>query len=103
MRLQADPTVIFAKKAYALQRVKHKDLNFVSPYNTYLNDGLPPGPISIASIESIDAVLHAEDHDYIFFCAKPGYTGQHAFAATMAAHSRNARLFHNWMNEQDIR
>ncbi|HNR08965.1 MAG TPA: endolytic transglycosylase MltG [Saprospiraceae bacterium] len=103
IRLQADPTVVFAKKAFTQQRVLHADLSFESPYNTYLHDGLPPGPISIASIESIDAVLNAENHDYLFFCAKPGYTGQHAFAATHAQHSRNARLFHEWMNQQDIR
>lgn len=103
MRLQADPTVIFAKKAYTLQRVKFNDLQFISPYNTYLNEGLPPGPISIASIESIDAVLNAEDHDYIFFCAKPGFAGQHAFASTLSAHSQNARKFHTWMNEQNIK
>ncbi len=100
MRLQADPTVVFAKKAFSIQRVKLVDLNFKSPYNTYLNDGLPPGPISIASIESIDAVLKAPDHDYIFFCAKPGYTGQHNFAATLSAHNANARKFHQWMDEQ---
>lgn len=103
MRLQADPTVVFAKKAFKLQRVKLADLNFVSPYNTYLNDGLPPGPISIASIESIDAVLNAPDHDYLFFCAKPGYTGQHNFAATLSQHNANARKFHEWMNEQEIK
>ena len=77
-------SVWLAKKAFSIQRVKLVDLNFKSPYNTYLNDGLPPGPISIASIESIDAVLKAPDHDYIFFCAKPGYTGQHNFAATLS-------------------
>lgn len=103
MRLQADPTVVFAKKAFALQRVKLSDLHFVSPYNTYLNDGLPPGPISIASIESIDAVLNAENHDYIFFCVKPGYAGQHNFASTLAAHSRNAKKFHDWLNAQQIK
>ena len=103
MRLEADPTVVFAKKAFKLQRVKYADLAFQSPYNTYLNDGLPPGPISIASIESIDAVLNAPDHDYIFFCAKPGYTGQHNFAATLSQHNANARKFHEWMNEQEIK
>lgn len=103
MRLEADPTVVFAKKAFKLQRVKYTDLAFKSPYNTYLNDGLPPGPISIASIESIDAVLNAPDHDYIFFCAKPGYSGQHNFAATLGQHNANARKFHEWMNEQEIK
>lgn len=103
MRLEADPTVVFAKKAFKLQRVKYTDLAFESPYNTYLNDGLPPGPISIASIESIEAVLSAPNHDYIFFCAKPGYNGQHNFAATLSQHNANARKFHEWMNEQEIK
>jgi UPF0755 protein len=73
--LQADPTVVFAKKAFTLQRIKRADLSFKSPYNTYLNAGLPPGPISIASIESIDAVLNAPQHDYLFFLCKTRYLG----------------------------
>ncbi len=101
--LQADPTVVFAKKAFDLQRVKFSDLNFKSPYNTYLHTGLPPGPISIASIESIEAVLNPAAHDYIFFCVKPGYTGQHNFAATSAQHAANAKKFHDWLNEQQIK
>ncbi|MEP7267908.1 MAG: endolytic transglycosylase MltG [Saprospiraceae bacterium] len=103
MRLQADPTVVFAKKAFSIQRVLFSDLTFKSPYNTYLNDGLPPGPISIASIESIDAVLNAPETDFIFFCVKPGYTGEHNFAATSAQHSANARKFHDWMNAEKIK
>lgn len=99
--LQADPTVVFAKKAFTLQRIKRADLNFKSPYNTYLNAGLPPGPISIASIESIDAVLNAPEHDYLFFCAKPGTSGQHNFAATLSQHNVNARKFHEWMDQQE--
>lgn len=103
MRLQADPTVVFAKKAFSLQRVKIADLNYASPYNTYLHDGLPPGPISIASVESIDAVLNAPENDLLFFCAKPGAVGQHNFAATLASHNANAKKFHQWMNEHELK
>ena len=101
--LQADPTVVFAKKAFTLQRIKNTDLSFKSPYNTYLNVGLPPGPISIASIESIESVLKAPDNDYLFFCAKPGTSGQHNFASTLSQHNANARKFHEWLNEWEAK
>lgn len=101
--LQADPTVVFANKAFDLRRVLNKHLEFDSPYNTYLYPGLPPGPISMASINSIDAVLDAEDHQYIYFCAKPGEIGYHSFAETLAAHNANARKYHRWLNQQQIR
>lgn len=100
--LQADPTVVFALKAFDLRRVLNKHLEFDSPYNTYLYAGLPPGPISMASINSIDAVLDAEDHEYIFFCAKPGEIGYHSFAKTLTAHNVNARKYHRWLNQQRI-
>ncbi len=101
--LQADPTVVFATKQFDLRRVLKKHLEFESPYNTYLHAGLPPGPISMASINSIDSVLDAEDHDYIFFCAKPGKVGYHSFAKTLAGHNANARKYHRWLNQQGIR
>lgn len=101
--LQADPTVVFATKQFDLRRVLKKHLAFESPYNTYLNAGLPPGPISMASINSIDAVLDAEDHEYLFFCAKPGKVGYHAFAKTLAGHNANARKYHRWLNQRRVR
>lgn len=101
--LQADPTVVFAVKQFDLRRVLNKHLEFESPYNTYLHPGLPPGPISIASISSIDAVLNAEDHNYLYFCAKPDGGGYHAFAKTLSAHNVNANKFHRWLNKQKIR
>lgn len=100
--LQADPTAVFATRDFTARRVLNKHINFDSPYNTYKYAGLPPGPISIASISSIDAVLNAESHDYIFFCAKPDNSGYHAFAKTLAGHNRNANKFRSWLNKQRI-
>ena len=91
--LQADPTVVFATGEFGLRRVLNKHLKFDSPYNTYMYAGLPPGPISMASINSIDAVLDMEHHDYIFFCAKGDGTGYHNFAKTLAGHSANRKIY----------
>lgn len=87
--LQADPTVVFATGEFGLKRVLYRHLEYDSPYNTYKYAGLPPGPISMAEISSIDAVLNREDHDYIFMCAKGDGTGFHAFAKSMAGHNVN--------------
>jgi len=102
MLLQADPTVVFANRDFTIRRVLNKHLAIDSPYNTYKYAGLPPGPISMASISSIDAVLQNEDHKYYYFCAKPDLTGQHAFAKSLAAHNANARKFQSWLNKQQI-
>jgi len=101
--LQADPTVRFALQDRTIRRVLLKHLEIESPYNTYLYAGLPPGPITMPSINSIDAVLNAEDHDYLFFCAKPGYEGRHAFAKSLTAHLANARIYQSWLNAEGIR
>jgi len=103
MLLQADPTVVFANKEFGLRRVLNKHLKKDSPYNTYMYKGLPPGPISMASIAAIDGVLNKAEHDYIFFCAKPDNSGTHAFAKTLAGHNANARKFHRWLNKRGIR
>ena len=102
MFLQADPTAVFATRDFTARRVLNKHINFDSRYNTYKYAGLPPGPISIASISSIDAVLNSENHEYIFFCAKPDNSGLHAFAKTLAGHNRNANKFRSWLNQQRI-
>lgn len=102
MLLQADPTAVFATRDFTARRVLNKHINFDSPYNTYKYVGLPPGPISIASISSIDAVLNSENHEYIFFCAKPDNSGLHAFAKTLTGHNRNANKFRSWLNQQRI-
>jgi len=101
--LQADPTVVFANGDFELRRVLNKHLAYDSPYNTYIYPGLPPGPIYMPSIESIDAVLNAENHDYIFMCAKPGYGTKHAFAKTNRGHEKNARKYHQWLSQQGIK
>lgn len=93
IRLQADPTAVFATRDFDTKRVLNYHINFDSPYNTYIHAGLPPGPISMASIESIDAVLNAEQHDYIFFCARGDGSGLHNFAKTLDAHNRNVQVY----------
>ena len=82
MPLQADPTIKFALKDFALRRIYHKLLYIDSPYNTYRYEGLPPGPIKIASIAGIDAVLNHVEHDYLYMCAKEDFSGTHNFART---------------------
>lgn len=93
MRLQADPTSVFATRDFGATRVTDYHTTFDSPYNTYVYYGLPPGPISMASIPGLEAVLNPEQHDYIFFCAKPDDSGAHAFAVTYAAHLVNVDKF----------
>ncbi len=100
--LQADPTVVFAKKAFDKERILFSDLTYDSPYNTYMYGGLPPGPICMPEINTIDAALNPEIHDYLYFCAKADNSGAHAFAKTLAAHNENARRFQAWMNSQGI-
>jgi len=102
MRLQADPTVIYAIGDFSRRRVLRDDTMFDSPYNTYLYNGLPPGPINIPSIKAIDAVLNYEKHDYLYFCAKDDFSGYHVFAKTLAQHNRNARLYQMALNRQNI-
>lgn len=103
MPLEADPTVVFAIGDFSIRRVLNKHLKTESPYNTYLNPNLPPGPICMPSLSSLDAAIFPEDHEYIFFCARPGYDNEHAFASTLRQHNRNARIFHQWLNKQGIR
>ena len=100
--LQADPTVVFANNDFKIRRVLNKHLEKDSPYNTYKYAGLPPGPIAIASISSIDAVLENKDHKFLYFCAVPDNSGQHAFAKTLSQHNANARKFQRWLNKQRI-
>jgi UPF0755 protein len=101
MPLQADPTVKFALGDMAIRRILNKDLSFNSPYNTYMNKGLPPGPICLPEINVIDAVLNTEKHVYLYFCARYG-TGQHAFAATYNEHLANARAYQKALNADKI-
>lgn len=102
MLLQADPTVVFSVRDFTIRRVLNIHLQHDSPYNTYKYKGLPPGPINVPDISSIDAVLNPEKHDYIYFCAKDDFSGYHAFAVTQAEHQANARRFHRALNERNI-
>ena len=102
IKLQADPTVIFAKEDFSIKRVKKSDLAFDSPYNTYLYSGLPPGPICIPYAETLDAVLDFEKHDYIYFCAKPELSGYSNYAITYQDHLKNARAYQEEMNKKKI-
>ena len=103
MLLQADPTVIFANNDFTIRRVLYRHLRTDSPYNTYLYRGLPPGPIMMPSIASIDAVLNHQQHNYIYMCAKDDFSGYHNFAVTQAEHSINARKFQQALNERNIK
>ena len=104
MKLESDPTVKFALGDFDKERVYYADLEVQSPYNTYYVKGLPPGPIGPVPQGVIDAVLNYEKHNYIFMCAKPGgWKKGHNFAETGAQHSRNAALYHEWANKNNIR
>lgn len=103
MRLEADPTVIFANNDFTIRRVLNKHLRKESPYNTYLNRGLPPGPISMPSIKAIDAVLNFAEHNYLYMCAKEDFSGYHSFASNLSQHLVNARKFQQALNELNIK
>lgn len=105
MPLGADPTVKFAVGDFAIKRVTLKHINSTasSPYNTYKNKGLPPGPICTPSVASIDAVLKGEKSDYLYFCAKADFSGSHSFAATAEEHFDNARKYRKALDSLGIR
>ena len=91
--LQACPTVKYAMGNFGLKRILHKHLRYRSPFNTYLNRGLPPAPICIPSVAAIDAVLNYTDHNYLYFCARPEFDGRHNFARTLSEHNANAQKY----------
>ena len=106
--LQADPTIIFALKQKhgqdaVFKRVLNEDLKIDSPYNTYQNTGIPPGPIGMPDISSIDAVLQPKIHKYYYMCASIDEIGKHEFATNLNSHLVNARKYQNWMNKQGIK
>ncbi|WP_421807029.1 endolytic transglycosylase MltG [Flagellimonas sp.] len=108
MLLQADPTVIYAVKKETgnydtiIKRVLFRDLEMDSPYNTYKYAGIPPGPITMPDISSIDAVLNPEKHNYLYFVADVSNFGYHLFAKTLAQHNRNKVQYTRWLNQQKV-
>ena len=109
MPLQADPTVIYALKKKSndfnqiIKRVFYNDLTMSSPYNTYMNTGLPPGPIAMPDITALEAVLNPEKNNYIYFCASVDRFGYHEFAATLGEHNKNAKKYSDWINSQGVK
>ena len=101
--LQADPTVKFAVGDPTLRRILYAHLEVESPYNTYRHAGLPPGPIRVASVQGLEAVLDASRHDYLYMCAKEDFSGFHNFASTLAEHNANARRYQNALNQRGIK
>lgn len=108
MKLQSDPTVIYAINkdtnfTTPIRRVLYRHLRHPSPYNTYANAGIPPGPICITDKNSVDAVLNPEQHNYIFMAADPDKFGFHRFTASDTEHAKNARDYQEWLNSKNIK
>ncbi|CAD7816622.1 Endolytic murein transglycosylase [Chryseobacterium aquaeductus] len=108
MKLQSDPTVIYAINKQTnfkepIKRVFYKHLTTPSPYNTYANAGIPPGPICVVDKNSVDAVLDAEKNSYIFMCADPARMGYHKFTASAEEHIINAKEYQDWLNSKNIK
>lgn len=101
-RLEADPTVKFALQEFELRRILYKHLEVESPYNTYRNAGLPPGPIRVPSIKAIDATLSPAKHNYLYMVAKDDLSGRHSFSTTHTEHIRKARKYQQALNERRI-
>lgn len=102
MPLQADPTIKYALKQFNLKRIYHNMLTINSPYNTYKNIGLPPGPIRIPTVKGIDAVLNYVHHNYLYMCAKEDFSGTHNFAKTYEEHLQNAAKYTKALNDRGI-
>jgi UPF0755 protein len=102
MNLEADPTVKYAIGDFSIKRISLEMTRFDSPYNTYKERGLPPGPICTPAVTTIDAVLHPAQTDYLYFCARPDSSGYHIFATTYSEQKKNARLYHIELNKRNI-
>ena len=103
MKLQCDATVKYALEQKNAQRILKQDLTLNSPYNTYINDGLPPGPIFITEKKYLDAVLNFEKHNYIYMCAKDDGSGKHFFTSSFGEHQKNAKKYQEYLNDLNIR
>lgn len=102
MKLEADPTLKFANNDFDAKRVLDKHKLIDSPYNTYMYAGLPPGPIRVPSLQAIEAVLNAENHNFIFFCANADFSGTHVFAKTLREHNINANKYRKALQQRKI-
>ncbi|WP_241558249.1 endolytic transglycosylase MltG [Mariniphaga sediminis] len=100
--LQADPTVKFAVGDFSLRRVLNTHLEMDSPYNTYKNAGLPPGPINFPEVSAIEAVLDYEKHNYLYMVAREDFSGYHHFSRTLAEHNRHAARYRAALNDRKI-
>lgn len=103
MKLQADPTVKYAVGDFTLRRILNSHLAINSPYNTYIIDGLPPGPIRMPEKSTIDAVLNAPANNYLYMCAKEDFSGRHNFAETLDTHNANAARYRAALNRLNIK
>lgn len=103
MKLQADPTIVFANQDFSVQRVLSADKGIDSPYNTYMYKGLPPGPICLVNTGTIDAVLNYTKHNYIFFCAKCDFSGYSDFTSDYNEHQKNAKAYHDALDKRGIK
>jgi UPF0755 protein len=101
-RLEADPTLKYACRNFELQRILDKDKEIDSPYNTYRNKGLPPGPICLVTTQALDATLNFERHNYMFFCARPELNGYSNFSVTYDQHVRYANEYRRSLDRRGI-
>jgi UPF0755 protein len=103
MPLQADPTIKFAMRNFELKRIIGAYLDTPSPYNTYANKGLPPGPICTPQLGTIDAVLNSPKTDYIYFVANSAFDGTHIFTSNYKDHMKYARIYQQELNKRNIK
>jgi UPF0755 protein len=103
MPLQADPTLIYARQDFSIQRVRSGDKNIDSPYNTYKNKGLPPGPICLPYEQAIDAVLNYNKHSFLYFCAKPSLNGYSDYSTSYEEHKKYADAYQKEMDRRGIK
>ena len=102
MRLQSDPTLVFAIGDFSINRVLNQHKSIQSPYNTYLYSGLPPGPINLPELSSLEAVLNPEQHSYLYMCAKADFSGYHHFSKTLSQHNVYAKEYQRELNRRKI-
>jgi len=100
IKLGADPTIKYALREFELKRIYDKYLKVESPYNTYQHEGLPPGPICTPSAATLEAVLEAPATDYLYFVAKPDFSGYSNFAATYKEHLEYAKAYREALDKE---